>query len=128
MKRSFWLLRGIKFLLFATLFVAAVGLLTMNLWNWLVPALFRGPGITFWQTLGLLLLSRILFGGWGRGGRARWARRRAAWRQRMESRLAGLSPEEQEKFRQKMQGACSGSAWMRRRAADTSQPASAGRQ
>lgn len=116
MDRKFWLLRGLKFLFFATLFVAVAGFVTMRLWNWLVPALFNGPSITFWQTLGLLLLTRILFGGWGRGGRAGdWSRRREAWRRKMESRMAHLTPEEQEKFRQKMQTSCGPAAWMRRK-------------
>ena len=115
MNRKFWLLRGLKFLFFAALFVAAAGFVTMRLWNWLVPALFNGPSISFWQTLGLLLLTRILFGGWGRGGRAGdWGRRREIWRKKMESRLAHLTPEEQEKFRQKMRTSC-GPPWMRRR-------------
>jgi hypothetical protein len=116
MNRSFWLLRGLKFIFFAALFVAAAGFVTMSLWNWLVPVLFQGPALNFWQTLGLLLLSRILFGGWGRGGRGRaWARRRNMWKHKLETRMAGLTPEEQEKFRQKMQGACGGPPWMRRR-------------
>ncbi|SNR85655.1 MULTISPECIES: hypothetical protein [Hymenobacter] len=124
MKSSFWLLRGLKFILFAVLFVVAIGYLTMNLWNWLVPALFQGPQITFWQTIGLLVLSRILFGGWGRGGRSSaWARHRRQWKQKMESRMASLTPEEQEKFRQKMAGACSPS-WMRRKAPEESSNAS----
>ncbi|GGG58177.1 periplasmic heavy metal sensor [Hymenobacter glacieicola] len=118
MNRSFWLLGGLKFILFATLFVAVAGFLTMYLWNWLVPTLFSGPTITFWQTLGLLLLSRILFGGWGRGGRGQgWAQRRRLWKQKMESRMAGLTPEEQEKFQQKMRASC-GPAWMRRSPAE----------
>lgn len=122
MNRSFWLLRGLKFIVLATLFVAVIGFLTMNLWNWLVPALFDGPFISFSQTLGLLLLSRILFGGFGRGGRGAWARRRA-WRRHMANRMAGLSPEEQEKFRQKMRASC-GPAWMRRPATEETQAAS----
>ena len=125
MNRSFWLLRGLKFLFFAALFVALIGYVLMSLWNWLLPSLFQVPAITFWQALGLLALSRLLFGGWGRGGRARWARRRQAWRHRMEARMAGLSPEEQEKFRQKLQGACGAGAWMRRKAPEQAQPASA---
>lgn len=114
MNRSFWLLRGLKFFIFATLFVVAAGFITMSLWNWLVPALFQGPVISFWQTLGLLVLTRILFGGWGRGSSASsWNRRRKAWRQKMEMRMAHLTPEEQEKFRQKMRSSC-GPSWMRR--------------
>lgn len=32
----------------------------MWLWNWLVPSLFNGPEITFWQTAGLYLLINLL--------------------------------------------------------------------
>lgn len=114
MDRKFWLLRGLKIFLFASLFVTVAGFITMSLWNWLVPALFNGPAISFLQTLGLLVLTRILFGGWGRGGRAGgWSRRREIWRKKMESRMAHLTPEEQEKFRQKMRSSC-GPPWMRR--------------
>ena len=31
------------------------------LWNWLCPALFHLPTITFWQALGLFALVRCLF-------------------------------------------------------------------
>jgi len=50
-------------MLAVTLFTFVV----MNLWNWLVPAIFGWQSVNFWQALGLLLLSRILFGGF-RGG------------------------------------------------------------
>jgi hypothetical protein len=33
------------------------------LWNWLIPVLFHGPVITFWQGAGLFLLSKILLTG-----------------------------------------------------------------
>lgn len=120
MNRNFWLLRGLRFLLFGVLFVAVLGYVTMSLWNWLVPDLFGGPIISFWQTLGLLLLTRILFGSFHKGGRqGAWARQRKIWRQKMESRMAMLSPEEQEKFRQKMQHSCSGVPWGRRQPASS---------
>ena len=32
----------------------------MWLWNWLVPELFNGPTITFWQTTGLYFLINLL--------------------------------------------------------------------
>lgn len=40
------------------------GVVVMSLWNWLVPALFAGPVLHFWQALGLLVLTRILVGRW----------------------------------------------------------------
>ncbi|MDH6358378.1 hypothetical protein [Parabacteroides sp. PF5-9] len=49
------------------LIVAVFSLITMLLWNWLMPALFGLITINFWQAAGLLILARILFGGFGRG-------------------------------------------------------------
>ncbi len=34
---------------------------TMWLWNWLMPVIFGLTKITFWQALGINLLSSILF-------------------------------------------------------------------
>lgn len=34
----------------------------MSLWNWLIPDLFGGPTLSFWQTLGLLFLAKLIFG------------------------------------------------------------------
>jgi hypothetical protein len=33
------------------------------LWNWLIPELFHGPELNFWQTVGLFFLSKILLTG-----------------------------------------------------------------
>lgn len=44
-------------------FIALVIWLIMTLWNWLVPDLFHGPEINYWQTIGLFFLSKILFAG-----------------------------------------------------------------
>jgi hypothetical protein len=37
------------------------GLPLMLLWNWLMPTIFGLPEITFWQAVGLNMLSGILF-------------------------------------------------------------------
>jgi hypothetical protein len=42
---------------------AAALLLFRALWNWLVPELFHGPAITFWQAFGLCLLISFITGG-----------------------------------------------------------------
>lgn len=49
------------------LFAAIGGGIVQWLWNTLMPELFGLHQVTFWQALGLLALSRILFGGFGRG-------------------------------------------------------------
>lgn len=122
MDRKFWLLRGLRFFFFAALFITVAGFVTQALWNWLMPALFRLPAISLGQTFGLLLLSRILFGGLKGGGRpGSWARKRREWQQRMAGRLEHLSPEAREKFRQQMQSRC-GMGWSRQAHAPATQP------
>jgi hypothetical protein len=56
-------------LLAALVFAAVFSFAAMLLWNWLLPAVAGLPEITFLQALGLLALSRILFGGLGGMGR-----------------------------------------------------------
>ncbi|MFY0629199.1 MAG: hypothetical protein JXR05_02390 [Flavobacteriaceae bacterium] len=46
-------------------FFILFGYALMYLWNWLMPAIFGLTTITFWQAIGLCLLSKILFGGFG---------------------------------------------------------------
>ena len=40
--------------------IGLLSILIMWLWNWIVPSLFNGPEITFWQTAGLYLLINLL--------------------------------------------------------------------
>jgi hypothetical protein len=93
--------RILKFALFAVLFVTLFSFVVLRLWNWLMPVVFGWHVITFWQAVGLLVLSKILFGGFhGRPGRHMY------WRQRMIERWEKMTPEEREKFRQGMQSRC----------------------
>lgn len=48
---------------FGLVAATAVTFAVMLLWNWLMPLIFGIIVITFWQALGLLALSKILFGG-----------------------------------------------------------------
>ncbi|NJM25207.1 MAG: DUF3106 domain-containing protein [Bacteroidia bacterium] len=100
MKRG-W--KVVLWILFGVLIVALIGGLTMQLWNWLVPALFGGPYITFWQTLGLLLLSKILFAGLGKGhhqgGGPPWKHQ---WKKKMYEKFSHMSPDEREAFKRRM--------------------------
>ena len=43
-------------------FVLAFGAIVRLLWNWLMPEIFGLRAITYLQSIGLLLLSRLLFG------------------------------------------------------------------
>ena len=95
------ILRVLKILLFVLLAATVFSFAVMWLWNWLMPVIFGLHAISFWQALGLLVLSKILFGGFrGRPGFA------MHWRQRMMERWEQMTPEEREKFRAGMRGGC----------------------
>ena len=52
--------KGFKYAGFGLLGVAAVfgfTFVVMLLWNWLVPLLFNGPIITFWEALGMIAIA-----------------------------------------------------------------------
>lgn len=99
--RGRWIWRGLKFALLVAIAVGLVGAGTMLLWNALLPPLFGWPALSFWQALGLLLLARLLTGGW----RGRWGHGHH-WRARMAERWAQMSDEERERFRAGMQYGC----------------------
>lgn len=97
MKRL-WIFRGIRFLLFAAVAVTVFGYLVMSLWNRLIPSLTGWHTLGFGQALALLVLCRILFGGFrGHGGH---------WRHRV--RWAQLSPEERERVGAQIRNRCGG--------------------
>lgn len=89
------------FAIFAVMFFFLFTYLVMRLWNWLTPALFGWHMITFWQALGILVLSKILFGGFRGGPHRNWN-----WRRRMFERWDKMTPEEREQFRERMRGRC----------------------
>nr|WP_175354567.1 hypothetical protein [Herbaspirillum robiniae] len=89
------------FLLKAVCAVLCVGVLggaVMLLWNWVVPPIFPGAAaIGFWRALGLLVLCRILFGGF-RGRHGGWHEKK----RRMRERWQAMTPEERERFESRM--------------------------
>jgi hypothetical protein len=95
------LLRVLKIALFAAIAVTVFSFLVMGLWNVLMPGMFAVRAISFWQALGLLVLCKILFGGfrpYSGGG--------PHWRRRMMERWEQMTPEEREKFKQGIRRGC----------------------
>ena len=100
MRRNWWK-RGLKIALIVVVAVAALGGVVMGLWNALLPDLFGWRAIGFWQAVGLLVLSKILLGGWRGGhGHPRY------WRERMMERWDQMSDEERARFREGMRRRC----------------------
>jgi hypothetical protein len=96
------------FLVLVPALIAVLSWVVMSLWNALIPALFHGPLVSFWQAVGLLVLSKILFGGFrGRGGHHGWHGRHGRWRgEMMRQKWESLTPEERDRLRSKLRRRC----------------------
>ena len=95
MMRPKWFLIVPLAILGIVLVIALSGSLVMFLWNALMPPLFGGPQVTFWQAAGLLALCRILFAGCGfHGGyRSRRTPEEREWIRQAMRRRFGFGPD-----------------------------------
>lgn len=88
-KNKAWL-----FILCPLIFVA-ISAIVMLLWNALLPEIIGVKSVSLWQAMGILVLSKILFGGF-RGGFGNLRHKR------MMQHMEQLSPEEREKLKERM--------------------------
>ena len=93
-QRENTIVRAFSIAVLITIVIAGFGQAVLQLWNWLMPELFGLPRLQFWQAVGLMSLSWILFGGLRGFGMIAPARPRDGW--------ASLTPEERERFRRGM--------------------------
>lgn len=89
--------RLLFFLLPIAVLFAVTGIV-MGLWNILLPEILGVKPISYWQAMGILVLSKILFGGFHSkpGKCSRWKERK------LQHRMEQFSEEDKERFRQKM--------------------------
>ena len=99
------ILKGIKIFLLVVVGMFVFGGVVMLLWNALIPDLFKGPSLTYWQAIGLLILSHLLLRGWHPSGH-RHVWRNDRWQHRFEEKLAAMTPEEREKFKEEWKHRC----------------------
>ncbi len=111
------IMKGLMFLILFIIALIAFGFVTMSLWNAILPAVLGVKAISFMQALGILLLSKILFGGFG--GR-RW-RGGNAWKQKIKQRFENMTPEDKEKFKAEWKSRCGGS-WKKNAPTDENAP------
>lgn len=83
--------------------------IVMWLWNALIPAIFTSVGaITYCQAIGILILSKILFGCGFRGRRGHCCHR-GGWRHRglyWKQKWMNMSEEEKAKFKEEWKKRC----------------------
>lgn len=103
--KSFWIKRAIFIPIAIAAGIFVFGTVVMLLWNGLLPAILGVKTITFWQAIGILVLSKILFGGFtgrqghhkchGHGHPHHW---RGKWMH--------LTPEQKEMMKSEWKGRC----------------------
>lgn len=85
--------------LFVIAMVFILGAIVMYLWNAIIPHIFTSLGpITYCQAIGLLILSKILFGGFR--GRGCGCRRGKFYGRKWKEKWMSMSEEERAKFKE----------------------------
>lgn len=100
--KSFIFRKVVFFIVMATAAIIVFGGLVMLLWNNVLAEVLSIRTISFGQALGILLLSKILFGGF-RGG---WGGGRQHWKNKMREKWSSMTPDEREKFKEQWQKRC----------------------
>ena len=70
--------------------------IVMWLWNAILPEVIFVNSITYWQAMGILVLSKILFGGFSKCGN----HKQAMQKRRFINKIKNMSPEERMKFKE----------------------------
>lgn len=113
---SYWVKKIVGYIVFGFVAVLFVTYLFMLLWNMLIPDLFNGPVLNFFQALGLMVLAKILFGFGNFNKHHNWtnnqppvhSNKREEWKKKIENKMASMSEEEKLKFKNSMKGWCYG--------------------
>jgi len=98
-RRGRW---SIFFPLMAAIVALILGAVVMFLWNAILPSVANAKPISYWQAVGLLILSRILFGNFRRSPGGPPSRRRAEWKEKWMK----MSDEERNQFRASWKERC----------------------
>lgn len=100
-KRWFPMKKVFVFPVIAAAAVFLFGWAVMLLWNAILPVVFKVGAITYWQAVGLLVLCRILFGGFRGGpGGFRGGRPHFGWPPFSRGKWMNMSEEERAKFKE----------------------------
>ena len=95
------------FVIGAIAMFALVTAIVMWLWNALLPEIIGVKSIGFWQAMGILVLCKILFGGFGgKGGKKCFGKE--TFQKMKEEKLNGMTDEEKEKLKEIWRKRCEG--------------------
>jgi Ca2+/H+ antiporter, TMEM165/GDT1 family len=104
--RNFTFRRAPIFILFGIGFALLIGYAVMFLWNnALVPAISGLNTVSYWQALGIFVLSKLLFSSFGRGsGHFRHQAHKRKWMNMTDEEKRQFKEAWKDRFRKKMEG------------------------
>lgn len=82
-------------------FAAVISWIVMSLWNAILPDVVGVKPLSFWQSAGLLLLAKIIFGGLGSSKR-RWKSKKKGWK----NKWMNMSQEERQEAKSRWKEHC----------------------
>ncbi|MFZ4400389.1 MAG: hypothetical protein ACOYO1_10170 [Bacteroidales bacterium] len=101
--KNFWIKRVIFIPLAIVAGVFIFGSLLMFLWNSILPSVIGVGAITFWQAIGILLISKILFGSF-KSGHSHHKSHTHMYDMHM--KWMQMNPDEREKMKAEWKGRC----------------------
>ena len=104
--KTWWMKKAAGFLVAAVAMILIAGGVVMALWNAVIPDLFHVQPLGYWQAVGLLCLTHVLFRGFGRWKYGRPGMYSHHWKHRLEEKLAAMTPEEREQFKSEWKRRC----------------------
>jgi len=103
MNKHFWMKKIIGFTALAAAFGSLLSYVVMRLWNGILTEVVHVSPISFVQAIGILVLSKILFGGFhGRWGCGPGTHCRNGMREKWQN----MSPEERERMKEEWRNKC----------------------
>ena len=90
--------KGFVILVCVAAFISLFSFIVMKLWNAILPDVLHVATINFWQAMGILVLSKILFGGFGG-----WGHKKHEWKKRMQDKWQHMTPEERDRFKEALE-------------------------
>ena len=103
MNKNFWIKKCVGFAILAIAFAALLSYVVMYLWNGVLVDVASVKTITYPQAIGILVLSKILFGGFKKN----WGGRGHEWKQNLKEKWQNMDSDEREKFKKDWRNRCS---------------------
>ncbi len=110
--KKFWIKKILTGLVIFAAAITAFSAVVMGLWNTILVNVVNVKAVTFTQAMGILVLCKILFGGFGprgggRGGKFGPGRGGFERSREMREKWAKMTPEEREVFKNEWRSRCS---------------------